>query len=166
MTLTTHAITGAALATLIPNYPILGFVVGFGSHFILDAIPHWDYYHPVSKKEDEIDLNNGLALGKGFLKIGIKDLLKIGIDGLLGLLLSFVLLGTLHQHSLWAIFMGAIGGMTPDALQFFYFRWKHEPLKSLQRFHVWFHSKTNLDDKPIIGILSQVAIICFIVLIF
>lgn len=35
MTLTTHAITGAAIATMVPNYPALGFILGFGSHYIL-----------------------------------------------------------------------------------------------------------------------------------
>ena len=42
MTLTTHAIVGATVATLTPN-PILGFVLGFGSHYVLDALPHWSY---------------------------------------------------------------------------------------------------------------------------
>jgi hypothetical protein len=43
MILTTHAVVGAALASFVPEHPAVAFVVGFGSHFILDAIPHVDY---------------------------------------------------------------------------------------------------------------------------
>ena len=50
MVLTTHAVAGATLATLVPNHPLWGFVIGFGSHFVLDSIPHWDYSLK-SKKE-------------------------------------------------------------------------------------------------------------------
>ena len=162
MTLTTHAITGATLATLIPTYPILGFTVGFASHFILDAIPHWDYSIASMKRDEKNAMNNDMILNKYFFT----DLMKIGIDGVLGLLLSFILLGMFHQHSSFVIFLGAIGGMAPDALQFFYWKWRHEPLISLQRFHIWIHAKTNLKDKLVSGILFQVALVCFIVFMF
>jgi hypothetical protein len=35
MILTTHAITGAAVASVFPNNPALGFVAGFASHFFV-----------------------------------------------------------------------------------------------------------------------------------
>jgi hypothetical protein len=40
--LSTHAIVGAAIASFLPSHPTTAFVLGFGSHFVLDAIPHWD----------------------------------------------------------------------------------------------------------------------------
>ena len=43
MTLATHAVVGAAAASLIPTHPFLGFIAGFVSHFAIDAIPHWEY---------------------------------------------------------------------------------------------------------------------------
>ena len=43
MILSTHAIVGAAIASFLPSHPTTAFVLGFGSHFVLDAIPHWDY---------------------------------------------------------------------------------------------------------------------------
>ena len=43
MILTTHAVVGAALASFVPSHPAAAFVLGFGSHFNLDAIPHVDY---------------------------------------------------------------------------------------------------------------------------
>ena len=43
MILTTHAIVGGALASLFPTHPITAIAAGFASHFVIDAIPHWDY---------------------------------------------------------------------------------------------------------------------------
>lgn len=41
MTATAHALVGAAIATKVVN-PILGFPLALISHFMMDAIPHWD----------------------------------------------------------------------------------------------------------------------------
>jgi hypothetical protein len=41
--LSTHAIVGAAVASLMPDHPALAFASGVASHFAIDAIPHWDY---------------------------------------------------------------------------------------------------------------------------
>src|SRR5437016_159257 len=41
--LSTHAVVGAAVATLMPDHPGLAFLSGVVSHFAIDAIPHWDY---------------------------------------------------------------------------------------------------------------------------
>src|SRR5260370_42631939 len=43
MILSTPAIVGAAIASFLPSHPTTAFVLGFASHFVLDAIPHWDY---------------------------------------------------------------------------------------------------------------------------
>ena len=43
MILSTHAVVGAALASFVPSHPLAALVIGFASHFALDAIPHWDY---------------------------------------------------------------------------------------------------------------------------
>ena len=40
MTATNHALTGAAIAVLVPQ-PILALIAAFVSHFILDALPHF-----------------------------------------------------------------------------------------------------------------------------
>ena len=135
MILTNHAITGAALASLVPNEPLIGFSVGFLSHFVLDAIPHWDYKLG-SKKEDGNKMNDDLAINRKF----IKDILKIGTDGMTGLLLAYFLFCFYMKVSVFAVLCGAIGAMTPDALQFVYMKWRYEPLISLQRFHIWIHA--------------------------
>lgn len=40
MTATNHTLTGTALALLAPN-PWLGLPLAFGSHFVLDSLPHY-----------------------------------------------------------------------------------------------------------------------------
>jgi hypothetical protein len=162
MILTTHAITGATLATLVPSNPVLGFVIGFGSHFILDSIPHWDYSLQNSKKDKNKPLNNDLIINRDSLR----DLMKIALDGISGLVLSFILLGIFRHQSILAISCGAIGGMAPDALQFVYFKWRHEPLISLQKFHIWMHSKYSLKKRPVLGMSSQLAIVTLIYILF
>ena len=144
MVLTAHAIVGASIANLMPNHPMLGFATGFASHFLLDSIPHWDYHLLSSKKDPQNPLNDDLILGKNFLI----DLMKIGTDFLLGIIISILLFVDISNFSLTsfftsAIFWGIAGSLLPDALQFVYFKWRHEPLTTLQRFHNWVQNKRN-----------------------
>ncbi len=162
MILSTHAVTGAVLATLVPNNPVLGFIIGFGSHFVLDAIPHWDYKLKSSRRNKLEPLNNDLIISKDFFK----DLLKIGLDAALGLFLSILLLGAIRHYSILIILCGAIGGMAPDFLQFVYFKWRHEPLISLQKFHIWMHAKSSLKNRPVLGIFCQVAVVVLVFVLF
>jgi len=161
MTLTTHAIVGATLATLTPN-PILGFAIGFGSHYFLDAIPHWAYPVASLEKDRDNSLNTKMIISKS----SYKDLLVVSADGICGLLFSFIILGGFYHHDLSMILMGALGGMLPDLLQFCYWMWKPKILKPLQKLHNWAHTKHRIDDKPVIGVLSQLLIIVLVVFIF
>ena len=84
MTLTTHAIIGAAIAASMPNYPVVGFVLAFASHFVLDAIPHWDYKLSSQKTDGKDRMNDDMIINKDFFI----DLSKIGLDMLCGVLLA------------------------------------------------------------------------------
>lgn len=136
MILTNHAIAGAALATLTPNQPLVGFTAGFLSHFVLDAIPHWDYSLDSIKEDNNNPMNNDIVINYDF----VKDILKIGLDGIIGVLFACLILGFYMKHSIFIVLCGAIGAMTPDALQFAYMKCRREPLVSLQRFHLWIHA--------------------------
>lgn len=155
MTLTTHALIGVSAASFLPKYPLLAFSAAFLSHFIIDAIPHWDY--PIKSLEQNLDnpLENKIAANKKF----ITDLIRIGFDFLIGITLSFLIFQPKNLIIGQTVFMGAIGGILPDPLQFLYWKIKKEPLISLQRFHIWIHTKTNLNDKPLIGIAFQIILI-------
>jgi hypothetical protein len=162
MILATHAITGATLATLTPHNPILAFIIGFVSHFLLDAIPHLDYKLKSVRMDSQNPLNKEIVIDKTFHK----DLMKIAIDGITGLILTFIIFKVFlgNNYSMFVIFVGAIAAMLPDALQFVYCKWKHEPLITLQRFHVFMHSDKKMGDKPFLGALSQVLVIVFFII--
>ena len=162
MTLTTHAIAGATLATLVPDYPVLGFVIGFGSHYLLDAIPHWSYPVASLEKDKENSLNTTMAISQ----TSYKDLLIVCSDGIYGLLLSFIILHGFYHHGWLIILVGALGGMLPDLLQFCYWLWKPKILLPFQKLHNWAHTKIKIDDRPILGVSSQIAIILLVVFIF
>ena len=138
MTLTTHALVGAAAASLFPEHPYLAFAAGFASHFAIDALPHWDYgeyLHSFSEKPGE-PLSADMRMGKDFHR----DLAIIGADALLGFVLTFVAAWILNVSPEIAL-VGAGAGLYPDLLQFVYFKIKKtrfEPaMANLQLFHAW-----------------------------
>lgn len=156
MTLGTHAAVGAVVAGLVPTNPVLGFGLAFASHFVLDMIPHWDYHLKSESRDAANVLNNDIVVGKAF----IYDLAKIGTDFALGLFGALIILATFYDWTVWSwVVVGAVGGALPDALQFVYFKWRREPLVSLQRFHQWVHSKVRLDGRPILGASLQVLLV-------
>lgn len=75
------------------------------------------------------------------------DLMKIGLDFLLGFALPFLFLKFLGVPLTYTIFLGAFAGMLPDGLQFLYWKIRREPLTSLQRFHHWNHAKKNFNGR-------------------
>jgi len=158
---TTHAIVGAAIASTMPSQPVLGFALGFGSHFLLDAIPHWGYELFSVKKDEDNPMNSSIVFGKNF----IFDLLRIGVDALIGLAVGLLLFGFSNPHSLWTLLWGMAGAIMPDALQFVYFEWRHEPVKSLQRLHNWANEGKELSDRPVLGIFTQAVVVLFSVII-
>ena len=148
MILSTHAIVGGAVASLAPSHPVLAAVAAFASHFVIDAIPHWDY--PLKS----------IAIGKGADNSGLRlngalltDLAVIAVDACAGLGLALWMFAT--PASAWVIALGAIAAILPDPLQFVHSLFPHEPLNTLQRFHGWIHSKRKLAWK--LGVSSQAA---------
>ena len=162
MILTTHAVVGATIVVSIPNHPILGFVLAFASHFLLDSIPHWDYKIASHKKGEQGRMSDDFVIGKAFAI----DLTRVGLDALFGLSLALLSFYIFSPHLFWLPFLGVIGAILPDALQFVYFNWKKQPMISLQRFHVWMHARTNLNERPVIGISQQIGIILLSVFVF
>ena len=138
MTLTTHALVGAAAASFFPEHPYLAFAAGFASHFAIDALPHWDYvrYLRSIQWDPALRMHTDMRIGKDFLR----DLVIIGGDALLGFVLTFVAAWILKISPEIAL-VGAGAGIYPDLLQFVYFKIHatlFEPmLAHLQRFHVW-----------------------------
>ncbi|RJQ31033.1 hypothetical protein C4572_03115 [Candidatus Parcubacteria bacterium] len=157
MTLTTHAMIGAGLAAIFPGSFPVGFAAAFASHYLLDAIPHWDYHLGSHKKGKEGTLEDDLKIDKNFLK----DILKISFDFFLGLALTSFIYGFYFKLPWPILFIGLIGGVLPDLLQFFYFKIRKEPLRFLQKIHLAIHNRNDfLRVKfPVLGVLLQAVFI-------
>ncbi|MEI6345953.1 MAG: hypothetical protein WCO79_01855 [bacterium] len=164
MTLSTHAVVGAAVAAALPNHPILGGLFAFGSHFLLDALPHWDYKILSASANPEVP--SKLVFDRLFLL----DLVRIGGDALLGLVVAGVFFG--HFSAIfpirlenWFWLIGAACAMLPDFLQFVYSKYPKGPIAQLQAFHRWIHTSYRLEGKTVIGIASQVALVIIVLLV-
>ena len=160
MILTTHAVIGAATAAMVPEHPALAFGVAFASHFLLDAIPHWHYQVRSIQKNKHDRIKNDMVIGKYF----IADVALIGCDALLGIGISFIIFSYFLHLPYAFILIGAIAGMLPDALQFVYWKFRHEPFTSLQRLHMRIHASADLDDRPLLGVSSQILLMVIFVL--
>jgi hypothetical protein len=152
MILSTHAVVGAAIASLIPGHPALAFVSGMVSHFVIDAIPHWDYpLHSISitagTRCRAVTLNWWLLGDLGF----------IALDACVGLTVAIWLYAS--PASISAVLLGALGAILPDPLQFAQKVYPCAPLRILHRFHVWIHSKRKLGWA--IGVTSQLSSSCW-----
>lgn len=151
MTLGTHAVVGGAVAAIFPSHPIIAFVAGFASHFILDAIPHWDY-KLLSKYSNPDSIKTGMDF------YFLLDLLRVGSDAFIGFILLFIFWNT-DLITLWqVVLLGAIGGMLPDFLQFVYMRFPHQPMIAVQKFHNFMHAEYRLDKRPLIGVTTQIIV--------
>lgn len=157
MTLTTHAVAGAALASLTPAHPIAGFCLGLASHYALDAIPHWDY----AIGSDSIDPKRGgnISIDRALLR----DIGTIGLDLLIGIALSFIFFAS--PATLITVAAGVAGGVMPDFLQFLYTRMPRGPMQYVQRFHTFVHSPRRLreEGRHFVGIGSQALIIAIFI---
>jgi len=162
MTLTTHAIVGAAAASLFPASPVLAFAAGFASHFAIDSLPHWDY-RLLSKQDNPGDkLSEDMKFGRMF----VFDLLRIGSDAALGVLLAaFIFSFWLFNLPLWFVVMGALAGILPDPLQFVYYKTRSKLLLPLQRFHIWVQKGKSIHPPFYIGLLYQVLLVAVILVV-
>lgn len=131
MTLTTHAVVGAALTSAFQLNPGMASVAGLMSHFLLDCLPHWDY----ELKSAKIDETNPLVINLPVSHEAVGDFIKIGFDVLFGFGLALIFFTSNGQGDWESILAGALGGILPDALQFAYMKFRQEPFIMLQRFH-------------------------------
>jgi hypothetical protein len=146
MILSTHAVVGGAIASLFPSHPILVAVLGFTSHFVIDAIPHWDY--PLKSISVKPNANNwALKINRRLFR----DLALIGFDACIGIVLTLLLFAS--PGTIEVVALGALAGMLPDAFQIVHSLYPREPLGTLQQFHRWIHTKRHLAWK--LGASSQ-----------
>jgi hypothetical protein len=133
MTLTTHAVVGAAVASLVPSHPVIGFIGGFLSHFACDSIPHWAEGKLLKSIHKEH--NDPLTRSVRGAAALIHDVALVGFDSLVGFSLSTLILFYFFHVPLYTVLLGAFAGQMPDGLQFVYFVFKPKWMIPLQKFH-------------------------------
>lgn len=150
MTLTTHIVIAAAVTkSLVGFHPAFAFLAAAASHYLSDAIPHWDYkILSLENGKDNIRWPFGT---KSFWK----DLSRFAMDGLLGVGILYLFLHPRHLED-FLFFSAIIAGSTfPDFLQGLYFTRYFNFLRPMQRFHDKIHTKIKLGPYPLIGIPLQ-----------
>lgn len=158
MTLTAHIVIAAAVAKPLAAYhPAFAFLTALASHYLSDAIPHWDYkILSISKNHDEPDRD---AIRWPFgTKIFWKDLARFATDAFLGAGILYIFLRPKSLEDF--LFFAAIvsGSVLPDFLQGLYFTRYFNFLRPLQRFHDKIHTKIKLGPYPLIGVPFQAAL--------
>ena len=163
MTLASHAVVGAVLAKAVPGSNLLvQFIFGFISHFLIDAIPHGHYPIKSSRPDDSDPFYVDMPISKK----SFPDFWKIGLDMAIGGAVTYLFLGGSDLTSYLTLFAGAIGGITPDALQFVYWKTRFKPLGVLQKFHLEvMHTKKLLDENKLLTYLVEGTTIAIFILI-
>jgi len=135
MILTPHIIVGAVIGAKIKK-PFLIIILGFLSHFILDAIVHWDY---------PMRLSNVL------------------IDVLIGILIVFLVArkkNILNRHYVPYIILGIFASLLPDFLWWINAFVNNELLNNYTDLH---HGIHYLNEKEgvitFLGLFSQVVVV-------
>lgn len=151
MTATTHAIVASLIASQVHD-PILAATLAFGSHFILDAVPHWDF---------GTNWRSRSKLATGVIAIG---------DTVLGFTLAYLFFG--GKVPLPILFTCVALGNLPDWMEapwyiFFANQKKKEPAKNakfletltyrIYRLENVFHTRAEFP----FGAITQVAAIGF-----
>ncbi len=145
-----HTIVGVAVATAVRRQPALALVLAFFSHFVLDAIPHWD---PLI----------GDLKSKNFSGVGKEGRIIIATDFLVALDIGlFFVWRALNQAPLpdpvlaTTIFCAALLANLPDGIMtpfvFLGRRWGW--LEAYIRFHSLVQTKLPLPW----GVLTQVVV--------
>ncbi|MBX4197878.1 hypothetical protein KW782_00920 [Candidatus Parcubacteria bacterium] len=162
MTLATHAVTGALIGAVASQNLLFAAGAGFISHFLFDTIPHWDYsLRTLEKKSLSIE-NNMNTKGLNF----IIDLAKIAFDFWLGMALVFVMVYSLPLPVIIGAFIGALAAVLPDPLQFVYWKLRPRIMLPIQHFHMYMHATHKLNDRPLLGVTSQLGIVIITFIVF
>jgi hypothetical protein len=146
MLLSVHATVGAVIGENV-NTPLLAFILGFISHFILDIIPHGD--------EELIKAYRNDFKNRGMLYLIFFDLIATVI-------LMFALFYW-HKVDLTAtVIWGMIGGVAPDFMVAIN-EITHKHFCRTQKLHLWTHDKIghklNWAMPLQLGLLLQLIII-------
>jgi len=138
---TPHALVGIAIATKVPN-PLISIPLAFGSHFILDMIPHWNPH-----------INTEL---KKYGKITNKSLAIIGGDLLFAGITTVLVSSHLDPNQLLVYYLAAAASIMPDAVEAPYFFFKNRHALLLK--YVKLQKAIQVDVSALPGVITQIAV--------
>lgn len=155
MTFGTHMVVATAVALPVLHNPAAAFAVGVASHYVVDAIPHWDWpLKSLEKKPEEGHFASTVNLSFGAISI---DMLRLAVDvsvGLAALVAVYLIAG--GTWSIVALAAAAFGGVLPDGLQFLFFATRSRMLAHHQRFHDAVHTEIKIPHRQYVrGVLLQ-----------
>lgn len=141
---TPHVAIGAAIATKIPN-PFIAIPLAFASHFVLEAVPHWNPHIVTETKKFGYPTKKSVVI--------------IVIDSTLALILgSFIAYQALPNtgHAV-TILAASFASVLPDLIEFPYFFLKTKI--NLPKSWVDFHRSLQEHATPLWGLLTQLLIV-------
>src|SRR3989344_7349545 len=104
MILVSHIVISGILGSKTQNY-FLAAIIGLASHYVLDAIPHWDYLS--EEFQSRVKTDKEFVKNKKFWR----ELGKDAIDGLAGLILLIMLIGLYKNLNITSALIGAFFGI-------------------------------------------------------
>lgn len=143
MTATGHALIGTVIAAKVGN-PALAVPIAIGSHFLADALPHWD-----------TGTNKNGKTKQEFFIIS-------AIDVFIGFVLSFLLIQFLFPTTnLSYAFLIIIMAQLPDWLTapYLFFGWKFFPFINVYHFQKKFDTRLDLPW----GFINQAAVVLAVI---
>lgn len=160
MILSVHALFGAAVASLVPTHPVVGFALGFASHLALDAIPHRDY--DLISFDQDPNRKMQFVAGPDIKFRFIRDIILISFDAIFGIILAYLFF--FNSAHPWIFLIGATGGMMPDFLTILYVFWKYKYLVLFFKFHSnVIHSRLPQSLNQVIAIILQFGVIAVLI---
>lgn len=150
MTLTTHASLGAVIARTVGT-PLLAFVFGLLSHFLIDMIPHGD-----------TGLSDNFRVHKRRKKQVVAYAM---VDAIIAIFFVLLLANTRDIESVRTFSWGIIGAVLPDLLVGLYDITKSPLLRWFYRLHFFFHDffvKRKGDVPLYYALMAQVVLIAYL----
>jgi len=144
MFIAVHALVGAAIGSRVENdFLVAG--MSLASHYLLDAIPHYDF-------SLDFDLNTPDFDGKNKEKAKIRNwTMQFKIMSILHLFLGFFLVRMIITDRLWRVFLGAFFAILPDIYEYVVLMFGKNRWLTGHPFH-------TRDVKSWYGVLTQVVI--------
>ncbi len=150
MTLTTHATLGAVIGRAVGT-PVLAFIFGFISHFLIDMVPHGD-----------TGLSDNFRIHKRKRKQAVAYVI---IDAVVAIFFVLLLANTRDIDSVRTFSWGIVGGVLPDLLVGVYEVTKTPMLRWFNTLHFYFHDmfvKRKGDVPLYYALMAQVVLIAYL----